>query len=121
MRKILEECPSCGGSLIVSELQCPACGVGVSGRFRPCDFCRLTEEQSTFLRLFVQRRGKLSEMEKALGISYPTVSNKLEEIIRLLEQPSPSLPAPSPRDEILRQVAAGTVSADEALTRLKEL
>ncbi|HWE62578.1 MAG TPA: DUF2089 domain-containing protein [Chloroflexota bacterium] len=122
MRKILEQCPSCGGALAITGLQCTQCGVGVSGRFRPCDFCRLNDEQSTFLRLFVERRGNLSEMEKALGISYPTVRNKLEEIIRLLQQPAPQ-PAASPatgaRDAILRQVATGQISAEDALARLK--
>ena len=123
MRKILEECPSCGGPLAITMLQCTRCDVGVSGRFRPCDFCRLSDEQSTFLRLFVQRRGNLSEMEKALGISYPTVRNKLEEIIRLLDSPVVPVPPPpaSGREAILRQVAAGSLTAEEALERLRSL
>jgi hypothetical protein len=121
MRKILEECPSCGGPLAITALACTRCDTGISGRFRPCDFCRLSEEQSTFLRLFVQRRGNLSEMEKALGISYPTVRNKLEEIIKLLDAPPPA-PAPmTGRDAILRQVASGALSAEEALSRLRSL
>jgi hypothetical protein len=83
----------------------------------------LSEEQSTFLRLFVQRRGNLSEMEKALGISYPTVRNKLEEIIKLLDSvPAPEPPPPSGgRDAVLRQVAAGSLSTEEALARLRAL
>src|SRR5260370_3779004 len=121
--KMLEACPSCGGSLVVSGLACNACGIEIKGRFRTCDFCRLTEEQSTFLLMFVARRGNLSEMEKALGISYPTVRNKLEEIIRLMQQPAAPSPAParSVRDGILRQVATGQLTAPEALARLKEL
>jgi len=89
------------------------------GGFDPCAFCRLTAEQSTFLLLFVERRGNLSEMEKALGISYPTVRNKLEEIIRLLRRPE--APPPSGRDEVLRKVAAGQLSAQEALDQLQGL
>jgi hypothetical protein len=122
MRKILEVCPSCGGPLAVTGLNCTRCETGISGRFRPCDFCRLSEEQSTFLRLFVQRRGNLSSMEEALGISYPTVRNKLEEIIKLLDTPSAPDPAPAGgREAILRQVAGGALSAEEALTRLRSL
>lgn len=122
MRKILEECPSCGGPLAITTLACTRCEVGVSGRFRPCDFCRLSEEQSTFLRLFVQHRGNLSGMEKALGISYPTVRNKLEEIVKLLDAPSAPAPVPaSGRETILRQVAGGALSAEEALSRLRSL
>ena len=123
MRKILEECPGCGGPLAITALRCTRCEVEVRGRFRPCDFCRLSDEQSTFLRLFVQRRGNLSEMEKALGISYPTVRNKLEEIIRALEEPAAvEVPAErGERDAILRQVASGQVSAAAALEKLKSL
>lgn len=124
MRKVLEQCPSCGGALAITGMQCTQCGTGISGRFSPCDFCRLNDEQSTFVRLFVERRGNLSEMEKALGISYPTVRNKLEEIIRALQQPAPAqqaAPAPSARDVVLRAVAAGQISAQEALTRLQAL
>src|SRR5664279_1012090 len=119
MRKILEQCPACGGSLTVTGLQCTRCATGITGRFDPCDFCTLTEEQSTFVKLFVQRRGNLSEMEKALGISYPTVRNKLEEIIRLLRRPE--APPTSGRDEVLRKVAAGQLSAQEALDQLQGL
>lgn len=118
MRKILEECPACGGALHITGLRCTQCRTAVNGAFDPCAFCRLTAEQSTFLLLFVERRGNLSEMEKALGISYPTVRNKLEEIIRLLRQPAAPVSA---RDEVLRKVAAGELSANEALTQLQAL
>ena len=123
MRKVLEQCPSCGGALAVTALQCTNCDVGVTGRFAPSDFWRLSEEQTTFLRLFVKNRGNLSDMEKALGISYPTVRNKLEEIIRVLDQPSAPAatanPAQARRDAILRQVAAGQISATDALAHLR--
>lgn len=122
MRKVLETCPGCGGPLVISALRCTRCDVAVQGTFRPCDFCRLSEEQSTFLRLFVQRRGNLSGMEKALGISYPTVTKKLEEIIAVLQEPAPAEPAPGgARDTILRRVASGELSAAEALEQLKSL
>src|ERR1041384_3478629 len=80
-RKILEACPSCGADLEVRELACSRCETVVRARYRPCDFCRLTDEQSTFLRLFVTTRGNLSEVEKRLGVSYPTVRAKLDEVI----------------------------------------
>jgi hypothetical protein len=117
MHKQLEACPCCGSPLVVTGLTCEHCGTSVTGRFRQCEFCRLTGEQATFLRLFVQRRGNLSEMEKALGISYPTVRNKLEEVIRALQPPDPAA-EPNGRDAILQRVAAGEISASEALELL---
>ena len=85
MRKILEKCPSCQGALTITEVGCQTCGTEVRSQYQPCDFCALTEEQSTFVRLFVQNRGKLNAMEELLGVSYPTVSSKLEEIIGRLQ------------------------------------
>ena len=84
VRKILESCPSCGGRIEIGEVHCTRCDTQVRARYRPCDFCALTEEQSTFLRIFVLSRGNLSEVEKRLGVSYPTVRAKLDEIIERL-------------------------------------
>src|SRR5919199_5197510 len=84
VRKILESCPSCGGRIEIGEVHCTRCDTQVRARYRPCDFCVLTEEQSTFLRIFVLSRGNLSEVEKRLGVSYPTVRAKLDEIIERL-------------------------------------
>ncbi|MDQ3855836.1 MAG: DUF2089 domain-containing protein [Chloroflexota bacterium] len=83
-RKILEQCPGCGGPLTVTELHCDRCDTQVRGRYQPSLFDSLTEEQTTFLRIFVTSRGNLSEVEKRLGISYPTVRAKLDEIIERL-------------------------------------
>jgi len=89
IRKILEDCPSCGGQLEIGEVHCTVCETQVHARYRPCSFCALTDEQSTFLQLFVTSRGNLSDVEKRLGVSYPTVRAKLDEVIERL----------TPRDE----------------------
>lgn len=119
MHKLFTQCPSCNNPLAVTALRCTACETGITGRFAACEFCRLSEEQFTFVRLFIQRRGNLSEMEKVLNISYPTVRNKLDEIIRML-QPAPPAP-PNGRDAILRRVAGGELGAEQALAELKAL
>ncbi len=128
MRKILEQCPSCGGPLVVTELGCPSCQTQVRSRYSPCPFCALTADQLVFVRLFVQVRGNLREMEKELGISYPTVRGKLEEIAqRLGAAPAPPEDLPSPdgelaseeRREILRLIAEGKLAPKEALARLR--
>ena len=107
-RKVLESCPSCGGQLEIAEVQCTACETQVRARYRPCDFCALTEEQSTFLRMFVMSRGNLSEVEKRLGVSYPTVRAKLDEVIERLNAGesaaarSPLSPGPRRRANTVR-------------------
>src|SRR5215208_4832856 len=127
-RKILESCPSCGGELEIRELRCSWCETEVRSYFKPCDFCRLTEEQSTFLRLFVTSRGNLSEVEKRLGVSYPTVRSKLDEVIARLAPAEPhpgpapdgAAPAPPPdRRAVLEAVARGELSPAEAAQHLR--
>ena len=88
-RKILESCPSCGGGLEITEVRCTRCETEVRAHYRPCDFCALTDEQGTFLRIFLTSRGNLSEVEKRLGVSYPTVRAKLDEVIARLGSDAP--------------------------------
>ncbi len=89
-RKVLESCPSCGGTLEITEVHCLDCDARVQAHFRADDFSGLSEEQGAFLRVFVTSRGNLSEVEKRLGVSYPTVRAKLDEIIARLEAPRPA-------------------------------
>src|SRR5438067_13733371 len=127
-RKVLESCPSCGGELEIRELRCGWCETEIRSYFKPCDFCRLTEEQSTFLRLFVTSRGNLSEVEKRLGVSYPTVRAKLDEVIARLApaepRPAPAqdgaAPTPRPgRRAVLEAVARGDLTPAEAAQQLR--
>jgi hypothetical protein len=115
-------CPTCGQALEVRELHCSHCATTIRGRWSPSVFERLTEDQQTFLRLFVRSRGNLSEVERSLGVSYPTVRAKLEEIIDLLQDAPASRPAPSEtRDEVLRLIASGQLNVDEGLERLQRI
>ena len=124
-RKIIESCPSCNGKLVITEVRCTRCDTQVRARYDPCDFCALSPEQSAFLRVFVTSRGNLSEVEKRLDISYPTVRSKLDEVIDQLSAAQPD-PPPSPTDHpgrhmILDAVARGELSAKEGLERMRAL
>ena len=89
MRKMIEACPSCdSSSLTITEVTCDACGTQVRSRYQPGPLSVLDEEQQTFLLLFVRSRGNLKELEKTLGVSYPTVRAKLDELIDRLEPPA---------------------------------
>lgn len=119
MRRVLDHCPSCAGTLAVTGLSCMNCGTSVQGRFSLDSFSRLSADQSAFLALFVGRRGNLSEVQSALGISYPTARNKLEEIIRAMQTQEQGAAPDGAREAILRRVAAGELSAEEALAHLR--
>ncbi|MCC6628720.1 MAG: DUF2089 domain-containing protein [Chloroflexi bacterium] len=116
-------CPTCAQPLETRELACPTCATTVRGRWAPDPFRRLTREQVTFLRLFVTSRGNLSDVERALGVSYPTVRAKLDDLIAALDEPSPTPPAPvtdhPDRQSLLAAVARGELDIDTALARLR--
>jgi hypothetical protein len=125
-RKVLDSCPSCGGELEIRELRCAWCETEIRSYFKLCDFCRLSEEQSTFLRLFVTSRGNLSEVEKRLGVSYPTVRAKLDEVIARLtpaeQRPAAEAAAPPARPDrraVLDAVARGEMTPTEAAMQLR--
>lgn len=122
MRKIIETCPTCNSrGLTISELTCDACGTQVRSRYNPCPFCGLNDEEQTFLLLFVRSRGNLKDVEKTLGVSYPTVRAKLDEIIDRLAPPTLAAPPAPVRDRkaVLDLVQRGQLGAAEALALLR--
>ncbi len=136
MLKLFERCPACGGPLIITECRCANCQLEMRGEFQPGPFSALTLDQLTFIRQFLRVRGNLTELEKVLGVSYPTIRNKLDEINLALDrsEPTPSAapaaeaapaesadPAEQLRQAILRQVAAGELTATEGVQRLRAL
>lgn len=122
MLKLFEQCPACGGQIVITEIQCANCHLKMQGEFTPGLFSSLSSDQLNFVRAFLRVRGNLSEMEKVLGVSYPTIRNKLEEINNVLEQAEQNPPpAKSERSLILDQVASGELDAAQALEQLKAL
>lgn len=125
MLRLFEQCPACGGSLVITEIQCSNCHLKMQGEFKPGLFSTLSDDQLTFVRAFLRVRGNLSEMEKVLGVSYPTIRNKLEEINQTLERgeqtPVITLALGNERSAILSKVASGELDVAEALELLKAL
>ncbi|WP_337845847.1 DUF2089 domain-containing protein [Thermus sp.] len=112
-------CPACEGLLAVRVLFCPACGTEVSGRFALSEFALLPKEHLEFLRLFVRARGNLKEVERALGISYPTVRARLEALLRALGYEEAE-EARTGRLEVLEALRRGEITVEEAVARLRE-
>jgi hypothetical protein len=123
MRKILEQCPTCDGELVASELRCTQCDTVIQGRYAPCPFCRLAAEDLAFLVVFVRNRGNVKEMERELGVSYWTIRGRLNEVIDRLgfEVAPPADDAGPGRREILEQVERGELKAAEAAELLARL
>lgn len=122
MRKVLEECPSCGGEVEITRVSCTLCDTEVTGRFAPCRFCRLPPETALFLEVFVKNRGNVKEMERELGISYWTIRSRINELIADLGFESDEREnLGSKRQEILAKVNQGEISAEEAAELMRQL
>lgn len=78
-------CPSCGGGLRVQTMHCPECGTSVAGDYPLPALMRLAVDKQAFVKEFVECSGSLKEMASRMGLSYPTVRNKLDEIIEDLK------------------------------------
>ncbi len=83
-RDVIATCPVCAGELEISRLHCSSCGTTIEGEFGVGRFGRLSREQMTLLESFLRSRGNLKEMERALGISYPTVRARVEALVQAL-------------------------------------
>lgn len=81
---LVSRCPVCESDMAVSELTCESCGTSVRGRFRVPDLCRLPDDLYQFLLVFVKNRGVIRDVEKELGISYPTVRSRLDSVLAAL-------------------------------------
>ena len=132
-KRPITQCPLCDASLITTELQCGDCGTTLRGDFPPsrCAFCSLPEDQFTFLVLFLRCRGNLRDVERTLGLSYPTIRARLDVLLSTLgytgeaaegaAESATDSASEDRRRQILDELNTGKVSADEAVHLLEAL
>lgn len=135
-RDVIATCPVCEHELSITRLHCRSCGTALEGEFSVGRFGRLSREQMTLLESFLRSRGNLKEMERELGISYPTVRGRVDALVRALGlgdgDDSPAVQrtdatagtaedGPATRRSILEQLARHEISAEDAATALREL
>ncbi len=117
------DCPVCGDRLVTTRLGCGSCGSELAGHFEPCEFCALSPAELDVLRVFLASRGNVRELEKHLGVSYPTARLRLTAVLRRLgldgadDVGEPVLT----RDQVLAEVASGALSPAEAHQLLVDL
>jgi len=108
-RDVIATCPVCAGELEISRLHCSTCGTTIEGEFGVGRFGRLSHEQMALLESFLRSRGNLKEMERMLGISYPTVRARVEALVQALGLGDGEVPADI--DETSEQAAADDAQA----------
>jgi len=140
-RDVISTCPVCEGELLISRLHCRSCGTALEGEFGVGRFGRLSREQLSLLESFLRARGNLKEMERELGISYPTVRGRVDALVRSLglgdgteigdepaqtdaETPTEAGEATDPgaqRRAILERLSRGEIDASAAAAELRDL
>src|SRR3989449_11536347 len=123
MNPVIARCPICAEQLAVARLDCVACGTRIEGSFALGRFHQLSGQQLEFLEVFIKARGNFKDVERELGISYPTVRSRLDAVIRALGYQSEVEPdreaETGRRKEILRELAEGRIGPDDAAALLE--
>jgi hypothetical protein len=115
------DCPVCGDHLAVTRLGCGSCGSELAGLFASCEFCSLGDKETEILRVFLLSRGNMREVEKHLGVSYPTARQRFTQLLDKLGLTSEPEATPLTREQILSEVAAGALAPAEAAQLLSRL
>ncbi len=116
MLKVPTKCPICGKPTYVAVVKCGGCGTTINNKFGYSVFERLDEKQAEFVLAFIECGGSIKDMEKRLGISYPTVKARLSEVQKALGV----APAKSYKLEVLEGLRDGVVSVDDAIGMIEK-
>jgi hypothetical protein len=124
MQPLPSNCPLCSGEVTVTKIYCRDCDSTIEGRFTAGVYSQLTLEQLAFAETFIRCEGKITRMEAELGLSYPTIRNRLHEVIRSLgyepgEGDSTGI-SELERRRILESLEKGEISYDDAMRMLEE-
>lgn len=118
--KVLNRCPVCSSKLKVTRLKCNQCGTVIENDFELSKLAYLTTEQLNFIEVFIKSRGNIKEVEKELGISYPTVRAKLDEVVAALGYTvTRQRDLPNSKD-VIDMLEKGEITAEQAVNMLKE-
>lgn len=118
IRNVIGECPICHSDLKVTRLQCTNCKTEISGEFQLSKFSYLSKEHLYFIEVFIKNRGNIKQIEKELGISYPTVKRNLDDVIISLGY-EVSDDEKINKDDIFKKLENGEITASEAAKLMK--
>jgi hypothetical protein len=117
--RLISKCPICSDNLKVVKLKCNKCSTVIENEFELSKFEYLGEDHLNFMEVFLKCRGNIKDVEKELGISYPTVRAKLDEVISALGYTLVKKPTPDNK-ETLDLLEKGEISVDQAIKMMKE-
>jgi hypothetical protein len=117
--KLIKDCPVCGSTLKATRLSCVTCGTVIESDFELSRFEQLNKEQLNFIEIFLKNRGSIKDVEREMGISYPTVRGKLNDVIKSLGYSVHEEPLPDIAD-VISKLEKGNINIDEAIKNIKK-
>lgn len=117
--RLINKCPICSSKLKAVKLRCDKCNTIIENEFEFSKFVYLEDEHLHFMEVFLKCRGNIKDVEKELGISYPTVRAKLDEVVSALGYSVAKKPLIGSK-EIVNMLENGEISAEQAINMLKE-
>jgi hypothetical protein len=110
-------CPVCAQRLALTRLSCPDCETELSGVFEACEFCSLDADDRDMLRVFLRSRGNMKDLERHLGVSYPTARARFDKLLQRLDlEPTDES---TERLSVLERLSRGEIDVNEALGSLE--
>jgi hypothetical protein len=119
-RPLIRTCPFCAGDLRIERLRCGDCNTAVEGWFTLSKLADMPADMQNFVMTFLECRGNIKEVEKALGVSYPTVRKQIDQVEAFVSAPGPMEGGLTER-EVLDRIESGALSAKEGAKLLRKL
>lgn len=85
-KRLPKVCPSCNNVLRVHTMHCAGCGTKIEGDYPLPVLMRLSDEDLQFVEDFILCGGSLKEIASKMGMSYPTVRNRLDDVIATISK-----------------------------------
>ncbi|MGE6487929.1 DUF2089 domain-containing protein [Paenisporosarcina sp. NPDC076898] len=117
--KVITNCPVCTKTMKITKLQCANCHTTIENEFELSKLASLSMDQLHFVEVFLTCRGNIKEVEKEMGISYPTVRGKLTDIISSLGYVQKKKNEVDEK-KIVTMLENGEITPEEAIKLLKE-
>jgi hypothetical protein len=126
MFEMPRKCPVCGETMVITRLYCSNCDTTMEGHYHTAEspFAALTPEQLQFVLAFVRCEGRFTRLEDELNLSYPTLRNRLNDIIRTLgyepgKEETPHRLTADERRQILQDLEEGKINLQDAQNLLR--
>ncbi|WBW95161.1 DUF2089 domain-containing protein [Oceanirhabdus sp. W0125-5] len=125
--QIIHKCPVCNRQLTVRRMKCNECNTVIENEFIFDKFMTMNKEELKFIEVFLKCRGSIKDVEKVLGLSYPTVRSKLDKIAKKIEDKDLKSKKKESSDDskdelkILKELEDGNIDFDTALREIKKM